>query len=877
MRKEAPISMVDPALTHRKKWRNSLVVRIPLIFLGLLLLLISSFFVLMEFWVKDYLEDQTYQSIEKSGDAIVSKVKGQIHATEALAISLARLGETIFEDSDYSRKQLSSLIDHNESVDIIAGGGIWPEPWLFDPALERRSFFWGRNSKGLLEYYDDYNDPEGNGYHNEEWYVPAKYLKNRKVFWSKSYMDPYSMEPMVTCTAPMYRDGLFYGVATIDIKLSGMNQLLERITQAQPGYAFAVDRNGKFLSFPKEYQKHPLIREKEYIKASDLAEMDPEFLSISESIKDVSRRSDLSLWTDEMLEEAKSIASESYQIAEDEAKTISFMLHDPVTHGESSVRQFVSEADILVDGRSIVSIYLVPETFWKIVLVSEYRHFHQRFREFYQSLLFWIVVIFVIATALALAVIYRSYISPLAKVQTELEAAVENKEHKAVYFSTPRQDELGTLVHWLNLRSNLLNQTLEKLSVANEEAQKANQAKSEFLATMTHEIRTPLNGITGFAKLMEETHLSKEQKEYTEAIISNSDSLLFIVEDILDLSKIESNKLELEMHPFDLRECVEDVCGIIEPQAKIKGLEYQVIVDEMVPVMVNGDSSRIRQILMNLCSNAVKFTLEGCVSLKVSLAEEKASDSSYHLLKFEVKDTGIGISQENAKKLFSPFTQADTSTYRKFGGSGLGLVICKRLVEGMNGEITLNSEIGVGSSFTFTIEVKKIVNRTTLDRGKKKEKVGQFSEWGKLYPTRILVAEDNLINQKLIGKILQKMGYDPHFVVNGVEVLNRLEVQHYDLILMDNLMPEMDGIEATKQIRSGKINKDQKNIDIVAVTANAFEQARIDAYSAGMDGFLAKPVRVQKLAESIRKLYELRIVFGSDKEQSKDMFSKREF
>ncbi len=442
--------------------------------------------------------------------------------------------------------------------------------------------------------------------------------------------------------------------------------------------------------------------------------------------------------------------------------------------------------------------------------------------------------------------ISRGIVSPILELSQSAELiAAGNVNHR---ISVDSQDEIGRLAE-------AFNHMVEDLVIAQQDAEKASHIKSSFLANMSHEIRTPMTAILGFAEIMRQRNDDPEMNQHIDTIRKNGEYLLEIINDILDVSKIEADKLEVEAIHCSLVELLDDVKTLMKIRAIDRGLDLSVLIDGSIPRWIQSDPVRIRQILINLLSNAIKFTRKGHVKLIVAAS---ALDTNEPIIQFDVVDSGIGMTEEQISRLFQPFMQADPSTTRQYGGTGLGLTICKRLTHILGGEISVKSQYGNGTTFSVTVKTgrcqqQELVDQKTFEaecvRTNHQNTDTQFTEMN----YDILLAEDGIDNQKLISYLLKKAGNTVTLAENGLIALKKAMIAKeagspYDVILMDMQMPELDGYAATKQLRSQGYS-----YPVIALTAHTMNGAREECLVAGCDSYATKPIQREQLFATINQ------------------------
>ncbi|APG27450.1 hypothetical protein A7E78_06100 [Syntrophotalea acetylenivorans] len=458
------------------RWYHSLLFRTPLVFVFLLAVLVISLTLIMERIGRPRMEEQSFGLVNQIGNTMVAQLGERIAVAETLARAMATTSADLPLKVEDHMRFIPRLMEQLGPSSYIIGGGVWYEPYAFAQRLERRSFFWGRNASGTLEFIADYNDPRGVGYHHEEWYVPGRFLPPNKVFWSRSYMDPHTYVPMVTCTVPIYRKDRFVGVVTVDLKLEGMEAFFEGEATKMGGYAFAVDRNGTFLSFPEVPLTQNRYRDKlghqhiEYIQAAELAESNPVFQPIAAALQEASTslldRARQSEQYDRTI--AERMAQDSDQVSAIEAEQIAAVLQDPWPDGQDEdilLKHFTTKGDLLLSEPCSIAIFHVPSTYWKIVTVTPISHAISAATAIYRALLLTLILGVSGAVIGAFLTFNRILMQPLARITQQLKSAVDINAEEMLCLDFNRPDEFGAFAYWFNRRTRKLADALEQLRI----------------------------------------------------------------------------------------------------------------------------------------------------------------------------------------------------------------------------------------------------------------------------------------------------------------------------------------------------------------------------------------------------------------------------
>jgi signal transduction histidine kinase/CheY-like chemotaxis protein len=684
--------------------------------------------------------------------------------------------------------------------------------FIFRETNEKKiRFFYHLDSKGIkqnlikTQEYDTLERP---------WFKEAV-LNPNKVLISKIFVQANTGLLGITIFTSVFNErNEFLGVTGVNIVLSNISNFLRKNKVTEHSQIFIITKEEEVLASSVEMETVKILNKNDF-KISPMNE------SKSELIRNVG------------LEIKK---MEDFQ----NKKVISIEFENEV--------YWIQISKILDDGLNWYTVTIFPESDFLDKIKSSNRII---------SLIVLFAIILMIVIGIFTARWIVSPIEELNAVSKNLSLHQFSEVDLEKISSVNRQDEVGELsrsflkmardlkLFFENLEAKVKERTAQ-LEESRIQAESANRAKSLFLANMSHEIRTPMNGILGSLQLISSDSYSKEDQEYLDAIQISAENLLVIINDILDFSKIEANKVELEKIPIKVHQIIKETISIVHFNSDKKGLYIKYKNEDLrLPEIMEGDPVRLRQIFLNLLSNAVKFTSVGGITVSHSIIQ---IENGRYTIEFIVEDTGIGIEKGKIAGLFDSFSQGDPSTTRKYGGTGLGLAITKKLVKMMDGDIRVESDIGVGSRFIFTIKAQII--RNYIEQEKTKAIYSALPA-----NLRVLVAEDNELNQKIVSALLKKINIHADVAFNGVEVLELLKEKKYDIILMDIEMPEMDGIEATVRIKS---NANYKSIFVVALTAHALTGERERILNHGFDDYLTKPIHLKDLRDLFSKWVQLK-------------------
>lgn len=638
------------------------------------------------------------QVIKEKGETVVADIEQYLSSVERLVHNMASLGVDLPNKNNIYHNVFPRLLGNDDFNSHIAGGGIWPEPYKFNKSKRRSSFFWGREQNGQLKFYNDYNLDSGKGYHNEEWYVPARYLNTNGTYWSRSYMDPYSFESMVTATAA-YKDksGKFSGVTTVDVKLSGLNKLFRQHSEEIQGYIFAIDRNDVFLSFPEETNIKPYATDRnnkptgQFYTLNRFSEILPEFSIYLDHIKNERNKIAKQFKNENTIKNlSKIIAKESYQITSEESKRIAVDLKIQSQYKlkhESSL--IYVESDPVLKKDAIASLHYLPEHHWFVAIVTPREIMMSKVKQTTTKIFFWILFAASFIFILAFYIFNNVVIKPIKQIGRELKNNVKS-DHQII-LPVVSNDELGQLV-------TLFNDHTTMLEKSRNDADKANAAKSEFLSRMSHELRTPLNAILGFTQLLEmDANIDKNHLDNAREIHKAGDHLLLLVNDLIDISRIENKENLLKILPYRLDTLINDSLNLVKPFETKYNITIANNTSTCTDTKISVDKTAFVQVFINIVSNAAKYsTTNGTVTINCQNDEEFAT--------IQIQDTGIGINEEHINEIFEPFYRIGDQ-FSGIDGAGIGLFISKKLIDEMQGHIRVESIPEEGSSFFISFPI----------------------------------------------------------------------------------------------------------------------------------------------------------------------------
>lgn len=683
------------------------------------------------------------KNLDLRAELLASQIKSPFNRSIGVLNSLVGIAQSQPAES-LQPKLLAELLASSDAV--IASGGIWPHPQQQEGKVHYTSFFFNKRENGDVERIHSYNNPESIGYHNESWYRSARHLTENSIVWSNVYTDAYTQVQMITASQPYFIEGEFAGVATVDLSLQSLFELLKRDTdQYQLGVSIS-DSAGRLL-----LEHAYMLQRGRYISELQISEIN---------------------WELRVINAKQLVADEVFaQVMQVETGILPFLL-------------------ICV----LAGYYLLN----------------------------------------------RYLITPIIAIAKKVDVS---KTGGIIDIHYESEDEIKHLIETINEKTIYLE--AEKVK-----AQASTNAKTAFLATLSHEIRTPMNGVLGTAQILLKTPLNEEQRKHLKTLYDSGDHMMTLLNEILDYSKIEQGHMEFDNHPFPFDAIIGSINSVYFTLCAEKGLQFKVYSQVPSDRWYYGDKARLRQVLFNLLNNAVKFTARGLVEVYFEEHQQGRSNS----LIIRVKDTGIGIAESAQKRIFKPFEQAESTTTRRFGGTGLGLAIVKQIAEQMGGHVEVSSQVGLGTCFTVELQLETTSPSTTNNESRDKLNYQGL---------RALIVEDNRTNAIIIETFLRYKGFICDKVENGEEAIARVAAQRFDLILMDNHMPVMDGIEAITAIRA--MESPNRQCLIFGCTADVFKETRERMLGVGADHIIAKPIVESELDDALFQHAKLLYQFQPEK------------